>query len=91
MSVFCHDRSASATASIRFTVSIASTHHSIRFDLLPPIKHLLDSIKIRCLTDGVIAASANNIDLTDHPILICQEVRVIDRVSPASASPAAGA
>jgi hypothetical protein len=58
VSVFCHDKSASATASIRFTVSIASTHHSIRFDLLPPMRHRVDSVKVRRLADGVTATSA---------------------------------
>jgi hypothetical protein len=81
VSVFCHDRSASATASIRFTVSIASTHHSIRFDLLPPMRHRVDSVKVRRLADGVTATSAST-NLTDHPTITCQEVGVIDRVSP---------
>lgn len=81
VSVFCHDRSASATASIRFTVSIASTHHSIRFDLLPPMRHRVDSVKVRRLADGVTTTSAST-NLTDHPTITCQEVGVIGRVLP---------
>jgi hypothetical protein len=81
ISVFYYNKSISAIVFIRFAVFIVSIYHSIRFDLLPPIRHRINNIKVRRLINGVTAISIST-NLIDHLIIIYQEVRVINRVLP---------